>query len=97
MNSTSNLGSPDAVSLAIRYLASTQIDIFRNAVWAGSGCVKEGRIVDCYAAQLGKDGSETEQIYEAIEHAIATGQSQLRWSDNGRLNFTWQLSAESLA
>ena len=91
MSSTTDVGSTHPASLALNYRANTPIDIFRNAVWAGSGYVKNGRIVDCYAAQLGKNGQETEAIYEAIELAIARGESSVFWSLESGLTFTWRL------
>lgn len=81
-------GSPQGTDL--NSLNPTPIDIFRNSLWTGSGLVKNGRLVECYSTQLGKNGQETEAIYEAIERAIASGQSILQWSSDKQMIFTWR-------
>ena len=91
MSGTTDVGSMRPISLTFNCPTNCPIDIFRNSIWAGSGYIKEGRIVDCYAAQLGKNGEETEAIYEAIERAIAHGESSLLWSSETKLSFTWRL------
>lgn len=93
MSTATNLGSTPDVGLAFKCPACTAIDIFRNSLWAGSATVRDGRIVDCYAAQLGRDGDETEEIYDAIEHAITKGENYLIWSRDGRLSFSWRSGA----
>jgi hypothetical protein len=91
MSSTTDVGSTHRVSLSLNCSVSVPIDIFRNSVWAGSGYVKNGRISDCVAAQLGRNGEETEAIYEAIEGAIANNETSLVWSREAKLKFTWHL------
>ena len=91
MSSATDLDSARPPDLAIKCLGRVPIDIFRNSMWAGSGYLRDGRIVDCYATQLGRDGIDTEAIYEAIEQAIACGDSILEWPADSKLTFTWRL------
>lgn len=96
MNAATHFGTDRSthrrLDLAVRSRGAVSIDIFRNSTWAGSGFVRNGRLVDCYATQLGQNGSETEAIYDAIEQALASGESAVRWSADGQLIFTWQLA-----
>ncbi len=67
------------------------IDIYRDRVWTGEGVIRDGRIVNCTSVQLGGCGKETEEIYCAIEAAMAQGKNAILWSQNRPTHFAWHI------
>jgi hypothetical protein len=55
----------------------TTISISVDNVWAGSGKLNDGVIIDC-GAQFGDDQDESENVYEMIEEAISEGKDCLK-------------------
>lgn len=75
----------------------TVISISVDHVWAGSGRLVDGMIVDC-GAQFCADPDESENVYELIEEAIENGNSSLKveLSDRDRaVLLTWTLVTPS--
>jgi len=70
------------------YTPTTKISINENGVWAGTGKLRDGVIEDCPAI-LGDDQDMAEQAYEAIEDAIAAGETSVTMGD-----YTWTWSIE---
>jgi hypothetical protein len=54
----------------------TVISIAVDNVWAGSGKLRGGEIVDC-GAQFCDDTTESESVYAAIEDAIDCGKESV--------------------
>jgi len=65
-----------------------KISINENGVWAGTGILRDGVIEDCPAI-LGDNQDMEEAVYEAIEDAIAAGESSVTLGD-----YTWTWSIE---
>lgn len=64
------------------------INIYRNGVWAGTGKVIDGQIVDC-AAQLGPNADESEDTYCAIEENLEEdGDTEVERPDGV---YTWNI------
>lgn len=68
----------------------TTISIDENGIWAGSGTLRDGIIEDCMAI-LGDDQDMAEKAYEAIEQAIADGESSVTI---GEYTWTWEITAD---
>lgn len=66
----------------------TEIKIYRDGVWAGTGTIDaDGYIRDC-AAVLGSDQDASDATYEAIEEAIEAGDDSVIRSDG---EYTWEV------
>ena len=82
---------------------TTTIKIYRrqdgNCIWAGSGKLVDGEIVDCAAALAPEgltysDGAEaeaSERAYDAIEDAISQGESEC---ESDGITYTWTLELD---
>lgn len=73
---------------------TAQISISVDGIWAGSGKIENGQIVDC-AAQFCSDTDESEEIYELIEQAIAEGKGSVtvEYSDDDKSRrITWSIT-----
>ena len=73
--------------------ATAQISISVDGIWAGSGKLENEQIVDC-AAQFCRDADESEEIYEMIEQAIASGKSSVtveHSDDDDNHKITWSI------
>lgn len=68
-------------------IVENRISIYADDVWAGDGRLSNGHIEDC-AAILGGDQDTAEEIYEAIEEAIAANESEYVRDD---VAYTWSL------
>jgi hypothetical protein len=62
----------------------SNITISMNGTWAGDGklCPCSGRIEDC-SAQFCDDADESLNVYDAIEEAIAFGDSRIKIDIDG--------------
>jgi len=71
----------------------TTISISVDGVWAGSGKLIDGKIVDC-GSQFSADHDESESVYELIEDAIEHGH---QWADadlsdqDNLVHVTWSI------
>lgn len=73
---------------------TAQISISVDEIWAGSGKLENGQIVDC-GAQFCRDADESEEIYEMIEQAIAGGKTvvNIEHSDDDKTHrITWSIT-----
>lgn len=73
---------------------TAQISISVDEIWAGSGRLENGQIVDC-AAQFCSDADESEEIYEMIEQAIAEGKESVtveHSADDKSRRITWSIT-----
>jgi hypothetical protein len=66
----------------------TVIEIAVDNVWAGSGKLRGGEIVDC-GAQFCDDTTESESVYASIEDAIELGKSSLTFRGQ---KITWTIT-----
>ena len=74
-------------------MTTAQISISVDGIWAGSGKLENGQIVDC-GAQFCNDTDESEEIYEMIEVAIANGKSSVtveHSDDDANHKITWSI------
>jgi hypothetical protein len=74
--------------------AASQISISVDGIWAGSGKLDGGQIVDC-GAQFCRDADESEDIYEMIENAISGGRESVsvKHSDDDYVHhITWSIT-----
>ena len=78
------------VSQAMFPVSRLSIDIYRDQAWVGNCVFEAGQIVDCYAAQLGVSGPETDEILAAISKAIQAGHSAVNWHGQ---QFTWKFKS----
>jgi len=62
-----------------------KISINENGVWAGTVILRDGVIEDCPAIL----GDDQEVVYEAIEDAIAAGESSVTIGD---YTWTWSIA-----
>ena len=60
-----------------------RISLSENSIWAGTGNLRDGIIEDSPAI-LGDDQDMAEKAYEAIEQAIADGETSVTIGD-----YTW--------
>lgn len=68
-------------------MSKISISISENGIWAGDGNLNEGRIEDCPAI-LGGDQDTADAVYEAIESAIAEGESTV---EVGGKSYSWSI------
>ena len=66
----------------------TVIEIAVDNVWAGSGKLFNGQIVDC-GAQFCDDTTESESVYASIEDAIASGKDSVKFRGQ---TITWTIT-----
>ena len=60
----------------------SNITISMNGTWAGDGKLRDGIIEDC-GAQFCDDSDESLAVYDAIEEAIAFGDSRIKIDIDG--------------
>jgi hypothetical protein len=63
----------------------SNIAISVNGTWAGDGKLRDGVIEDC-SAQFCDDAEESLAVYDAIEEAIAFGDSRIKIDIDGETN-----------
>lgn len=72
----------------------TAISISMDHVWAGSGKLIDGQIVDC-SAQFCDDNDKSLEVYEMIEDSIEDGDDELTVELDGESRtMTWSITNE---